>query len=746
MSDKTKFRPYKYIKELANPERISHPAIRDQMLNSIMLGGSRSEIETLIDNNNMGFFDLWTFCINHYRYSFFETPRSELLVVPDMMSCIPPLCNVVFPDEYVHYGREVKLRGLVTRYFEQGFFTTPSLDAPEGLNTTADFAQEAYVAPATDVQPTIIDVIKGECTPWEQTLPGSDQKYIKFTQIPLPEELHYGATYMTGQGEYLSRMGEEVAKTNAGATDRSGATEVELEEEYRSFHKLNVMYKYFLTRLQSQKTTQVRLTFTPRLIPGLPVLLLSRTGRHILGLITSMSHTIDANGAAETMLSVEYQYLYDDVTKRPLYLLRSRTNDDAQSDGDPYVWKNHFMLSDDFRDYKIGKELYTTILCDSIDQKDYNEFALKNTVSLQDKSLLGANALFRSSNEQKKKEEEKKNSTKTNNVITSSEIKTKDVSVEVKESFQISCLVEGRNFIKLSTGENKLVEFIRLNDLVQVFNIQTGKIENRKIKEIKTRFVDNYYNINDSLYVTGEHPIYVKDNWKKIKDLQIGDEVKKYDSYETIFKKELINLTVKVYNFEVDGEEGTNNYFANGYLLHNKTTSVMGEPSAYLEVYRWINKNIGSYLKKFHGVIGESILAGLITREDAVYIQKNLNETPEKVNSISKATNGDGGMGLTQITSDKDFIANTDPTDWKAYINKTVSILTSDYKYFEKKFNFEDGQKGCLNATLCAYNAGRTKITKFLNKGKGANIPTTHQDYGFKVVRFAEEYKNLYGG
>lgn len=397
------FKPYKNIKEFYNGSRLVLPAIRDMVLNTVFLGKSKEKGETLLDNVNYPFFDLWKMVINLYRYSFWETNRSELLVVPDMMSCLPPICNIVFPDEYVHYGRSIKLRGQVTRYFEQGFSSTVTINGnDELLNTTYVPEQEVFIGPDSDIQPLMGDIIKSECTP-VVVEKNEDTDFVAFRQVPLPEEFHYGAGYFTGEGEYLLKVGENKVRMEqgTGSTQNSdalaGEDSMTLVEEYNNYHKLNVLYKYFLTRLQSQKTEQVRLTYTPRLVPGLPVVLMSKTEKHIIGLITNLRHIVSAEGQAETHLNVEYQYLYDDSTKRPLYLYKERNSEKLNiDDKQGYIWKNYFLLSDDFRDNYIGKELYDKILCDGVEDKDYNLFARDFVNKLKsDKSILGIHNVFK---------------------------------------------------------------------------------------------------------------------------------------------------------------------------------------------------------------------------------------------------------------------------------------------------------------------------------------------------------------
>lgn len=397
------FKPYKYIKELFNTERLILPAVRDTVINGIFLGGAESDVkgETLLDTVNYPLFDLWTYIINQYKYSFFESTRGELLVVPDMMCCLPPLCNVVFPDEYVHYGRNINLRDVTTRFTDQGYMTLTgndriNADIKKNIDKKEE-AQQAFFAPTSDIEPLIHKIIAGECTPKKIPSNVDGDEFEVYSQIPLPEEFHFGANYKTGDGEYLSRMSEDFVRRKMGKDpqddpDDDGNESFNLVDEYNNYHKLNVLYKYFLSRLRSQKTENVRLTFTPRLVNGLPILLLSREGRHLFGLLTNLSHNIQADGVAETIVTIEYQFNYDDITSRPIYFYRQQDREELiqesenSDDESTYVWKNYMMLSGYFRDKFIGSKMYKSILCDDINSADYNSSAWKD---LKDKSILG---------------------------------------------------------------------------------------------------------------------------------------------------------------------------------------------------------------------------------------------------------------------------------------------------------------------------------------------------------------------
>ena len=63
------------------------------------------------------------------------------------------------------------------------------------------------------------------------------------------------------------------------------------------------------------------------------------------------------------------------------------------------------------------------------------------------------------------------------------------------------------------------------------------------------------------------HPFYSNGEWVEAGKLSIGDKILHVDGLEhTIETIELSDESATVYNFEV---EGTHNYFAEGYLVHN---------------------------------------------------------------------------------------------------------------------------------------------------------------------------------
>ena len=64
------------------------------------------------------------------------------------------------------------------------------------------------------------------------------------------------------------------------------------------------------------------------------------------------------------------------------------------------------------------------------------------------------------------------------------------------------------------------------------------------------------------------HPYYVEGEWVRVKDLKRGDKLLDKSGNAVAVKSiKRIEDPLTVYNMEVDGQH---NYFANGFLVHNK--------------------------------------------------------------------------------------------------------------------------------------------------------------------------------
>ena len=112
------------------------------------------------------------------------------------------------------------------------------------------------------------------------------------------------------------------------------------------------------------------------------------------------------------------------------------------------------------------------------------------------------------------------------------------------------------------------IEILEIGDMVKTYDLQNDKQKKSKVTETYKHNIDGYLIINDIIKTTVYHPFYSDGEWIKAGDLSIGDKILHVDGAEhKVSILETFDDNVDVYNIEVDG---THNYFAEGYLVHNK--------------------------------------------------------------------------------------------------------------------------------------------------------------------------------
>ena len=130
-----------------------------------------------------------------------------------------------------------------------------------------------------------------------------------------------------------------------------------------------------------------------------------------------------------------------------------------------------------------------------------------------------------------------------------------------------ACFSEG-TLIETSNGQIP-IEMINIDDEVKSYNTKTKEIELAKVDEL---FVHEDCSdgllLNGIIKTTTNHPFYVDGKWVEAGDLKIGDKILHVDGLtHEITSMEINTDKQTVYNFEVPGHH---NYFAEGYLVHNK--------------------------------------------------------------------------------------------------------------------------------------------------------------------------------
>jgi hypothetical protein len=134
------------------------------------------------------------------------------------------------------------------------------------------------------------------------------------------------------------------------------------------------------------------------------------------------------------------------------------------------------------------------------------------------------------------------------------------------------CFLAGTK-ISMANGSSNKIEDIKIGDRVLSF-YNENKLTSASVSKLFSRLADYYYRLkteNHEVNVTGKHPFYTGEGFKKIKEFSIGDKIYILENRklvpEKIVHKELIKKQVKIYNLKV---EASQTYFANGFAVHNK--------------------------------------------------------------------------------------------------------------------------------------------------------------------------------
>jgi len=141
----------------------------------------------------------------------------------------------------------------------------------------------------------------------------------------------------------------------------------------------------------------------------------------------------------------------------------------------------------------------------------------------------------------------------------------------------------------------KNVEDVQVGDLVWAYNEKTGESDLKPVVNTMQNEVDTTVKItleDETIESTTEHPFYTRGGWKDAADLTTEDEVKTKDGAWSYIKKVVFeHQKKKVYNFEVGG---WHTYFvgALAWLVHNAAKCV----STVAKNFKW-----GPYLTKLKG-------------------------------------------------------------------------------------------------------------------------------------------------
>ena len=149
------------------------------------------------------------------------------------------------------------------------------------------------------------------------------------------------------------------------------------------------------------------------------------------------------------------------------------------------------------------------------------------------------------------------------------------ITLENDETIEIENLKVGQKILSYSIEDIENTPDIEKLDK-NIINEFDGYFSYQIIKNIWKNQQKEYYNINNSLFITGDHYIFSKRgneySWKEVEKIKIGDFLFKSDNiFEKITSIKIINIEdTNFYNLEVNS---IYTYFSNGYLIHNAGSS-----------------------------------------------------------------------------------------------------------------------------------------------------------------------------
>jgi type II secretory pathway pseudopilin PulG len=129
------------------------------------------------------------------------------------------------------------------------------------------------------------------------------------------------------------------------------------------------------------------------------------------------------------------------------------------------------------------------------------------------------------------------------------------------------CFLAG-TAISMADGSTKMIEDIKIGDVVLAFDRETGKLMPDAVKEVEVHRTDKYLIINRHLKVTPNHPFYVNGKTIPIGEMKIGDVLlAKNGKIEKISSIQEINKETTVYNIIVNPYH---TFIADGYVATDK--------------------------------------------------------------------------------------------------------------------------------------------------------------------------------
>lgn len=129
------------------------------------------------------------------------------------------------------------------------------------------------------------------------------------------------------------------------------------------------------------------------------------------------------------------------------------------------------------------------------------------------------------------------------------------------------CLLEGTRIL-MADGSKKAIQDLRIGDILRLTNGDASRVENIW-RGCESSLIELITASGMSIMLTGDHPMLLSGgNWTKAKNIKEHDTVCIEDGVvEVNAIKQSDNDNYMVYNLDIEGDNNTEGYFANGFAV-----------------------------------------------------------------------------------------------------------------------------------------------------------------------------------
>lgn len=138
------------------------------------------------------------------------------------------------------------------------------------------------------------------------------------------------------------------------------------------------------------------------------------------------------------------------------------------------------------------------------------------------------------------------------------------------------CCVLPDSWVHMADNTVKKAKDVSVGDNVLSFDTAKGRIVTNRINGIDVVHNKNgFYNVNSTLHITGEHPVFVNQReWRKMKEIRVGDTITTLQVERTpVVSITKLEGLYKVYSFHVGGP--LKNYFVENTLVQDYTSRII---------------------------------------------------------------------------------------------------------------------------------------------------------------------------